>query len=155
MTIGMIVAVSPDGVIGQHGKIPWHYPADLKRFKALTLDATVIMGRSTYESIGKPLPKRRNIAITSQEIAGIDCFRDIPSALATCSGRIWFIGGARIYREAMTYVDLIDVTYVPDRIEGSGLVYFPMIDETVFVPGPREKDPDDPRLEHRSYRRRS
>jgi dihydrofolate reductase len=152
--IGMIAAVSPDGVIGVGGKIPWHYPADLKRFKSLTLDGTVIMGRTTYESIGKPLPKRRNLVITASEIPGVECFRDIASALATCTGNVWFIGGARIYREAMQYVDLIDLTYVPDQIEDPNAVRFPEIDPHQFEPGPRERDADDPRLEHRTYRRR-
>jgi dihydrofolate reductase len=152
--IGMIAAVSPDGVIGVDGKIPWHYPADLKRFKSLTLDGTIIMGRVTYESIGKPLPKRRNVVITSRDIPGVECFRDIPSALATCTGNVWFIGGASIYREAMRYADLIDLTYVPDQIEREDAVRFPEIDQQLFEPGPRERDPDDPRLEHRIYRRR-
>ena len=150
----MIVAVSPDGVIGVENRIPWHYPADLKRFKRLTTGGTIIMGRSTFESIGRPLPDRRNIVITSRDIPGVECFPDIPSAIATCSGKVWFVGGARIYREAMAYVDQIDVTYVPDRIAPEGAILFPEIDERIFEAGPREPHPDDPRLEHRVFQRR-
>lgn len=155
MTVGMIVAVSPEGVIGVDGRIPWHYPGDLKRFKRLTVDTTIIMGRHTYESIGRPLPKRRNVVITRREIEGVECFKDVKSALESCSGPVWFIGGARIYAEAMEHCDLIDVTYVPDRIEAAGAVRFPEIDEARFEPGPRVTHPDDPRLEHRVFRRRA
>lgn len=155
MTVGMIVAVSPDGVIGVDGRIPWHYSADLKRFKRLTIDTTIIMGRRTYESIGRPLPKRRNVVVTRSDIEGVECFRDVKSALESCSGPVWFIGGARIYQEAMQHCDLIDVTYVPDRIETAGAVRFPEIDEAVWEPGPRTPHPDDPNLEHRVYRRRA
>jgi dihydrofolate reductase len=150
--IGMIVAVSPDGVIGVDNRIPWRYPADLKRFKRLTTGTTIIMGRSTYESIGKPLPDRRNIVITSRDIPGVECFTDIRSALETTTGDVWFVGGARIYAEAMAYADLIDVTYVPDRITDPRAIRFPAIDPS-FTAGPRQTHPDDPRLEHRVFRR--
>ena len=155
MSRGIIAAVSRDGVIGLDGEIPWRYPADQKRFKRLTLGSTVIMGRLTWESLPKkPLVDRRNVVITRREIEGVESFPDIASALATCEGDVWFIGGARVYEEAMRYADLIDLTYVPDNIDAPGAVHFPEIDETVWEAGPREPDPDDPRLERRVYRRR-
>ena len=95
--IGILVAVSPEGVIGKDNSIPWHYSADLKRFKRLTVDNTVIMGRNTWESLPvKPLPNRRNIVITRYDIDGIDCFRSIDDALQSCEGNVWFIGGSGI-----------------------------------------------------------
>lgn len=151
----LIVAVSPSGVIGVGGTIPWRYPADLKRLKRLTLGTTVIMGRVTWESIGgKPLPGRRNIVITQSTLTGVDCFRDIPSALATCEGAVWFLGGARIYRDAMAYADLIDVTYVPDEVDDPRAVRFPPIDPEAWEPGPLLVHEDDARLSRRVYTRK-
>ena len=99
---GILVAVSPEGIIGKDNTIPWHYSTDLKRFKRLTISNTIIMGRKTWESLPiKPLPERRNIVITRSSIEGVECFRSIDDALQTCEGDIWFIGGAGIYEEAM------------------------------------------------------
>ena len=156
--IGIIAALSPDAVIGVDGNIPWHYPADMKRFKRLTLGATIIMGRLTWESLPKrPLPRRRNIVITSRGSLGggeVDCFQTIDAALADCEGDVWFIGGARIYHEAMRHADIMDLTYVPDRIASEGAVYFPEIDPDVWVAEPVHSHPDDDRLHHRIFRRR-
>ena len=157
--VGIIVAVSPEGIIGVDGGIPWHYSADMKRFKRITMGSTVIMGRHTWESLPKkPLKDRRNIVITSRDlddIKGVDCYRDVASALASTTGDVWFIGGARIYEEAMGHADLIDLTHVPDHIDAAGAARFPDIDEAVWESGPRERAPDDDRLERQVYRRRS
>jgi len=155
VTVGIIVAVSPEGVIGVDGGIPWHYSSDMKRFKRITTGTTVIMGRHTWESLPKkPLKDRRNIVITSRDLEGVDCYLDIASALASTTGDVWFIGGARIYEEAMGHADLIDLTYVPDHVDTKGAVRFPEIDETVWDPRPRERAEDDARLERQIYRRR-
>jgi 2-iminobutanoate/2-iminopropanoate deaminase len=155
MTRGIIVAVSPEGIIGVDGTLPWHYSADQKRFKRLTLGTTVIMGRLTWESLPKrPLVGRRNVVITSRKLDGVECFRTIPEALASVEGDVWFIGGARIYEEAMSHADVLDVTLVPDRVDARGAVTFPGIDETLWEPGPLDVDPEDPRLKRRIYRRR-
>ena len=114
-TRGIIAAVSPEWVLGLHGDIPWHYPADQKRFKRLTLGNTIVMGRLTWQSLGRPLPGRRNVVITRQSIDGVECFPSIPAALEAISGDVWFIGGARIYAAAMPLCDVIDLTFVPDR----------------------------------------
>jgi len=152
---GAIVAMSRDGVIGLDGKIPWHYAADLKRFKRQTFGTTIIMGRHTWESIGaKPLPGRRNIVITRATLKGVDCFASIEDALASCAGPIWFIGGAEIYREALDYCDVLDVTYVPDRIDHLGAVRFPEIDPEQWEAGPMTRFDDDVRLTRRIFRRR-
>lgn len=156
MTCGIIAAVSPEGVIGVANDIPWYYPADLKRFKRLTLGSTIIMGRRTWESLPKkPLPKRRNVVITRSRIEGVDCFTDVEAALATCQGDVWFIGGARLYQEAMQHADVIDLTHVPDRIEAEEAVHFPAIDPALFEAGPRQQHEDDPRLERQIFRRRT
>jgi len=117
-------------VIGKDGKLPWHYPADLRRFKQRTMGCAVIMGRVTWDSLGnKPLPGRRNIVISRAGVAGVECYDSIATALKACGNEdTWFIGGAQIYQAAMGYVDLLDVTFVPDVVEGDGLVRFPEID---------------------------
>ena len=125
---GILVATSPEGIIGKNNTIPWHYPEDLKRFKRLTIGKTVIMGRNTWESLPiKPLPDRRNIVITSGSINNVEYFKTIDKALETCTGDIWFIGGAGIYEEAMKLADCIDMTLVPDNISGKNCVHFPKI----------------------------
>ena len=125
---GILVAVSPEGIIGKNNTIPWHYSADLKRFKRLTTGKTIIMGRKTWESLPvKPLPNRRNIVISRSSLENVDCFQSIDEALETCEGDIWFIGGAGIYEEAMLKSDLIDMTLVPDNVTGEGCIYFPKI----------------------------
>lgn len=152
----MMVAVSPDGVIGRGGKIPWHYSGDLKRLKRITMGATVIMGRITWESAGsKPLPGRRNIVITRATLPDVECFADIPSALATVPGDVWFLGGARIYAEAMQYCDLMDVTYVPDHVEPRGAVLFPPIDPAQWEAGSLVDHEDEPTLCRRVYTRKA
>lgn len=155
MTRGIIAAVSPEGVIGVEGRMPWHYPGDMKRFKRLTLGSTVVMGRLTWESLPKkPLSGRRNVVITRKKLEGVECFPTIEAALAACEGDVWFIGGTRVFEEAMKYADVIDLVYVPDEIGTAGAVYFPEISESDWEAGPLETHPDDPRLKHRVYRRR-
>jgi|TARA_B000000557_G_scaffold165802_1_gene134701 dihydrofolate reductase len=125
---GILVATSPEGIIGKDNTIPWHYSEDLKRFKRLTVGKNIIMGRKTWESLPiKPLPDRRNIVITRSSINNVECFKSINDAVKTCEGDIWFIGGAGIYEEAMRLADCIDMTLVPDKITGDDCVYFPEI----------------------------
>jgi len=151
---GILVAVSPEGIIGKNNSIPWHYSADLKRFKRLTIGNTVIMGRKTWESLPvKPLPNRRNIVITRSPIEEIDCFQSIDDALQTCEGDVWFIGGAGIYEEAMKKADLIDMTLVPDNITGKNCIYFPEIGNE-WKEGENNRLEEDPKLGHKTYTRR-
>jgi dihydrofolate reductase len=152
--LGIMVAMSPEGVIGLDGKIPWHYRGDMRRVKRLTLGTTLIMGRVTWESLGgKPLPGRRNLVVTSRAIEGAECFRDIASALAASEGKVWFFGGAGIYREAMPLSDFIDVVYVPDHIDEPRAVRFPPIDPAVWDEGPLLVHEDEPALRRRVYTR--
>ncbi len=152
---GAIVAMTADGIIGVAGKLPWHHSADLKRFKRRTLGATVIMGRRTWLSIGgRPLPGRRNVVISRSDVRGADCYRSIAVALASCTGDVWFIGGAQLYGEAIDYCDLIDVTWVPDRVAAADATRFPEIDWTQWQAGERVPLADDPRLCYQIFRRR-
>ena len=151
---GILVAVSPEGIIGKNNTIPWHYSADLKRFKRLTTGKTIIMGRKTWESLPvKPLPNRRNIVISRSSIENVDCFRSIDEALETCEGDIWFIGGAGIYEEAMLKSDVIDMTLVPDNVSGEGCIYFPKIG-IEWIEGETKPLKEDTQLMHKNYTRR-
>ena len=151
---GILVAVSPEGIIGKDNTIPWHYSADLKRFKRLTTDNTIIMGRKTWESLPiKPLPNRRNIVITRSSIKDIECFQSIDDALQTCEGDVWFIGGAGIYKEAMEKADLNYMTLVPDNITGKDCIYFPEIGNE-WEEGEINRLEEDPKLGHKTYTRR-
>jgi dihydrofolate reductase len=156
--IGMIYAVSPEGVIGLDGKIPWRHPGDLRRFRRVTMGAAVIMGRTTFESMGKPLSGRRNLVVSSRplEVPGVERVSTVSEALTLAGkGDVWFIGGARIYDEAMRYVDVIDVTYVPDHVPTAGAVHAPAIDLQLFEPGPLLAHEDEPSLSRRAYTRRA
>lgn len=82
MSISLIAAMSLQGVIGKDNQLPWHYPEDLKYFRAKTLGHTVVMGRNTFLSLGKPLPKRRNIVLTSNPITGVECYLNKEDFLA-------------------------------------------------------------------------
>ncbi len=133
--IKMIAAVSENMVIGKDNDLPWEnsYPEDLKNFKKLTLNSTVIMGKNTFISIGsKPLPKRRNIVVTSSVIDSAECYPSLKLAIKAAkkntSSDIWLIGGRGIYQEGLKYCQEIHLTHIPEKIEGDNLVYFPNID---------------------------
>jgi dihydrofolate reductase len=153
----MMFAVSPEGIIGVGGRMPWHYPGDFRRFKRVTMGKTLIMGRKTFESIGHPLPGRRNIVVTSRplDVAGIEIVPSLEEAVERAGDEIdvWFIGGARIYEEAMKYVDVIDVTYVPDKVGGNDVVRAPHIDGT-WEGGRILQHEDEPTLKRRVFKRR-
>lgn len=136
INISMIAAVSSNGVIGIENKLPFDYPADMKHFRAKTLNTTIIMGRNTFEGIGRALPKRRNIVITSRkiEVEGIECFESIPKFMeyneldsTHIPQDIWFVGGARIYEEGMNYATSIHLTVTPDIVEHPQSIKFPFI----------------------------
>jgi dihydrofolate reductase len=154
---GMMFAVSPEGVIGRDGKIPWRYAGDFKRLRRVTMGSVVVMGRATFDSIGKPLSGRRNLVVTSRplDVPGVEAVRSVDEALTRAGDAdVWFLGGARIYEEAMRHADVIDVTYVPDRVPVAGAVLAPPIDERVFEPGPLLPHEEEPTLTRRLYTRR-
>ena len=119
-----------ENVIGLDGKIPWHYSEDLKRFKQRTLKSTIIMGRLTWESIGcRELPDRRNVVISRNKVKGVEHFADINEAVKKYETEdIWIIGGGQIYQAVLSWLTLLDVTYVPDVIHSAQAIKFPTID---------------------------
>ncbi|MFC7339504.1 dihydrofolate reductase [Haloferula chungangensis] len=116
MKLTAVVAMTPDRIIGRDGCLPWHLPEDLAYFKRTTIGHPILMGRKTYESIGRPLPKRRNIVITrdtSWSADGVDVIHS-PSALGELGidGEVFIIGGAEIYQAFLPRLDEILVSYV-------------------------------------------
>lgn len=120
--ISIIVAVASNGVIGDKNTLLWHIREDLQRFKALTTGHPVVMGRKTYESLGRPLPNRRNIVISRQEIAiaGCEVVHSLTEALALFAAEeeVFIIGGAQIYAEALPLADRFYLTRVEHPYEG-------------------------------------
>jgi dihydrofolate reductase len=118
----IVVAVSENDVIGRRNALPWRLPADLRRFKALTLGKPILMGRRTYESIGRALPGRTNIVLSrSRDFAPVDCMvaPTLEAALEAAAGSapVMVIGGAEVYRQALPWVARIHLTLVHAHIE--------------------------------------
>lgn len=119
-----VVAHDRRGVMGRNGQLPWHLPEDLKHFRRLTIDKPVVMGRKTYESIGKPLPRRQNIVLThdpSFSAEGVDVAHSVDEALRIAGGaeEIAVIGGAEIFTAFAARVDSAYVTRIEAAVEGN------------------------------------
>lgn len=129
--ITLVVARARNGVIGRGGRLPWHIPADLKRFKALTMGSVMIMGRRTFESLPKLLPGRRHIVLTRDPgwtAEGAEVAHSVEEALDLAAGeRVSVIGGADIFALFLPLADRVELTEVLDEIEGD-----------TFMPDPRE-----------------
>ncbi len=143
MSIVLIVAMSTNRVIGKDNQLPWHLPEDLKHFKKLTTDHTVVMGRKTYESIGHPLPQRHNIVLTrdiERDDHRVTVVNDVSSFMDTYTTKLdedlYIIGGAQIYELFLPFADKIELTEVHQEIEGD--TFFPKFEED-FVEVSREK----------------
>lgn len=135
MELVLIAALAENRVIGYQGKIPWKIPEDLKRFRSLTLNHSIIMGRKTYESIGKPLDKRKNIVLTKDpkfNQSGVIICNSLEEALETCKneGTVYVIGGQRVYEEAISKADRLEITHVHSSYKGDA--FFPEIDITIW-----------------------
>jgi len=133
--ITIVVAISENNAIGKDNQLLWHLPADLKHFKNKTTGKTIIMGRKTYDSIGKPLPNRRNIVITRQQglqFAGIEVVNSLHEGLALCKdeNEVFIIGGAEIYKQALPLVDKIELTRVHQEFEADA--FFPELDQETW-----------------------
>jgi len=131
----MIVAIAKNGVIGREGKLPWHLPSDLKHFKKTTMGFPLIMGRKTFDSIGKPLPGRDNIVLTRDtalHIPGCLVMHSLQDAIDHCSNqdKVFVIGGGDIFQLALPLTDTIIVTALDRDVEGD--VYFEQIDPNQF-----------------------
>jgi dihydrofolate reductase len=128
--LSIIVAVADNGVIGSGNQLPWRLPDDLKRFKALSLGKPIVMGRKTYDSIGRPLPGRLNIIVTRQaglQIPGCTVVPSLSEAIATAgeAEEIVIVGGADIYRQVLPQVQTIHLTRVHATVAGD--VFFPTL----------------------------
>ena len=141
--IKIIVATSKNRVIGNKNSLIWYLPADLKHFKSLTVGSAIIMGRKTYESIGKPLPNRRSIIITRDENLQIkDCevVNSLEEALLLCNNDCFIIGGGEIYKQSLSIADELYLTLIDEEFEGD--TYFPEIDENWFESERQDFEPD-------------
>ena len=129
MIVSIVVAISENNAIGKNNQLLWYLPADLKHFKNITTGHTVIMGRKTYESVGEPLPNRRNIIITRQNITieGCEIVKSIEDALALSASEeeVFIVGGAEIYRQSMHLTNRIYLTVVHQKFDADS--FFPEI----------------------------
>lgn len=146
MKISLIVAAAMNNVIGRDGGLPWHISEDLKRFKQLTVGKPIIMGRLTHESIGKPLPDRRNIVISSQQDLTIDGCEVVTTPedalkLAGAAEEVMVIGGGKVYEQMLPKADRIYMTRVHTSVEGD--TYFPELDEDEWQLVAKEDFPAD------------
>jgi dihydrofolate reductase len=149
--ITLIVAVADSGVIGRDNTLPWHLPEDLKRFKRLTMGKPIVMGRRTFESIGKPLPGRQNIVVTrdaNYRRDGITVVHDVDGALraAGAAPEIMVIGGAELFRAFLPGARRLHLTRVHGDIAGA--VKWPALDERQWSVVEREAHAADDRHEY-------
>ena len=132
MKLTILVAMSDDRVIGREGGLPWRLSADLRRFKQITMGHCLLMGRKTYESIGRPLPGRTSVVITHKDHLdvpeGVYVARNFGEALRRVAGQdeVFVIGGGEIYEQALPLASRILMTRVHARVEGD--TYFPTFD---------------------------
>lgn len=160
--ISIIVAVAKGGVIGGDNSLLWHIPEDLKRFKAITTGHPVIMGRKTWESLGRPLPGRHNVVITrdmSYAADGATVVHSLDEAVSLFPQKeeVFIIGGGEIYRQAMPLADRLYITYVCAEYEGDTV--FPEVDEACWEVVLRERHENGTNFPHAfeyvDYRRKS
>lgn len=147
--IVLVVAVADNGVIGRAGAMPWHLPADLAHFRRLTVGKPVVMGRKTFESIGKPLPGRHNIVLTRQPgwtSAGVSVVANLAEAIAAAglnpmarAPEIMVIGGAQIYSEALPIATRVELTRIHVAPEGD--TWFAPLDPERWVETARKDMP--------------
>lgn len=148
MRVSIVVAAAENGAIGAGNQLLWRLPDDLKRFKALTMGKPIIMGRKTYESIGKPLPGRTNIVISRRSeltLPGCTVVNSLPAAFAAADDapEIAVIGGAEIYAQALSSTDVVHLTRVHTTLAGDA--WFPALDPAVWREQLIERHPADER----------
>ena len=176
MTTRIIAAVDPNWVIGVNGGMPWHFKADFKRFKERTMGGTLIMGKTTWESLPKPLPGRRMMVLTRQDKptskhpdGSCEFYGSIDTILLAAgsdqhgtNGDVWIVGGAEVYKLFLDNggvdIDEIDLTFVPEVTEfpePGKITYFPVPINLLggFKLSSEEVNVDDTRLRHCIYKR--
>ncbi|MGA7595448.1 MAG: dihydrofolate reductase [Gallionella sp.] len=139
--VSLIVAMAKNRVIGIDNTLPWHLPADLKHFRALTMGHHIVMGRKTYESIGKPLPGRTSVVVTRNPeyaVPGVIVVNSLQAAISVCANdtEIFVIGGAELYRQAIAHADRIYLTEIAADIRGDA--YFPELNPGEWLEVVRE-----------------
>lgn len=142
MAVVLIAAVGRNGVIGVDGHLPWRIPEDMARFKSLTMGGVLVMGRSTYESIGRPLPGRDTVVLTRRShwsADGVEVAGSLDEALGLAVGRdkdVFIAGGSEVYGAALDVADRMELTEVDAAPDGD--TYFPQVDWEGWVEESRE-----------------
>ena len=145
MRIVIVAAIGRNGVIGVDGGLPWRIPEDLARFKTMTMGHALVMGRATFDSIGRPLPGRSNIVLTRRQgwsHEGVDTAGSVEEALAIAEHRdqdVYIAGGADVYEQALEIADAMELTEVDAAPEGD--TYFPEVDWSVWFETGRQEHP--------------
>ncbi|MBU1424035.1 MAG: dihydrofolate reductase [Gammaproteobacteria bacterium] len=139
--LSIIVAMARNRTIGVNNTLPWRCPEDLKHFKTLTMGHHMIMGRKTFDSIGKPLPGRTTVVVTRNaelKIEGCTIAHSLQEAIDVCAGdpEIFIVGGADLYRQAVSLVDTLYITEIQQDVEGDA--HFPEFDASVWQEASRE-----------------
>jgi len=131
--LALIAALARNRVIGKDGNLPWHLSEDLKRFKRLTTGHPVLMGRKTFEALGRPLSNRRNLVLTSRPVPGIESYDSIPDALQSLAneGIVFVLGGGEIYLQFLERADLMYLTEIENEYEGD--TFFPAYKHLIGV----------------------
>jgi dihydrofolate reductase len=129
--LAIIAALSRNRVIGKVGNLPWHIPEDLKRFKRLTTGHPVLMGRKTFESLGKPLKERRNVVLSSSPTPGVETFGSIREALDSLADQklVFVLGGGQVYSQMIEKVDFLYLTIIDREVDGD--TFFPPYEHLV------------------------
>jgi dihydrofolate reductase len=139
--LSIIVAMAKNRTIGINNTLPWRCPEDLKHFKALTMGHHMIMGRKTFDSIGKPLPGRTTVVVTRNsdlQINGCLIAHSLKEAISLCAGdqEIFVVGGAELYRQALPLVDTLYITEIRQDVEGDA--HFPEFDKNIWQESSRK-----------------
>lgn len=139
--LSLIVALANNNVIGINNTLPWHLPEDLKRFRSLTTGHHIIMGRKTYESLGRLLPGRTTVIVTrnkNYKLEGALIAHSLESAVALCKNddEVFLIGGAELYQDGLKFADKLYITEVDLSVEGDA--YFPEFDLNLWLETSRE-----------------
>lgn len=150
--MNIIVAIADNNAIGKDNQLLWHISEDLRYFKKVTMGATVVMGRKTYESIGKPLPGRRNIVVSRslKEITGVEVFASVEAVIEEfkdSAEEVFIIGGGELYRSMLPYASKLYITFVHVTIPDAD-TFFPEIDPSLWHEISRESFPRGEKFEY-------
>lgn len=147
--LSFIVAVGKNGVMGKDNQMPWHIPNDFKYFKERTMHHTIVMGRKTFDSIGRVLPEREHIVLTRsnpslpEDVEIVHNFNEIVERYANLEEEVFIIGGANVFEQFLPYVNIMYITEIDEGFEGD--IYFPSYDKNLFYEASREKGLKDER----------